>query len=356
MSFKLKRILILAYTRQNLGDDLFLYTLLKEYPNVQFYINIEKEEHTKILKSFNNITIYKDIGRKLTKENATEYDGYIYIGGSIFMEGIGKNYTITEELLAFMKECNKNKIPFHYVSSNFGPYNTQEYLNLSREVFKNCTSIHFRDKYSANLFSDILTVHYAPDLLFSYIPEETKRKTNSVGISVIDLSIRPKLIEYKEKYYNLIINNIKNYIKQGKTITLFAFCNYEGDGKAINDILNKLSQDLKEKVDVVTYEGDITRFLREYSKIEYMICTRFHAMILSSIMNQKCKILSYSNKIDNVINDLNLFKNNVIHFNEIEDDTEIELSTFEMVDESQIKNIKKESRLQLSGVEESLKK
>ena len=52
-----KKIFILAYTRQNLGDDLFIYMLLNKYPNVQFYINIENDEHSKLFENFNNITI-----------------------------------------------------------------------------------------------------------------------------------------------------------------------------------------------------------------------------------------------------------------------------------------------------------
>ena len=37
-----------------------------------------------------------------------------------------------------------------------------------------------------------------------------------------------------------------------------------------------------------------------------MICSRFHSLILSYLLKQKLYILSYSDKIINVINDLNL--------------------------------------------------
>ena len=349
-----KRFFILAYARQNLGDDLFIYMLLKKYPETKFYINIEKPEHAKLFESFENITIYQDVGRKLTKENANEYDGYIYIGGSIFMEGIGANYTVTEQLLSFMQECKKQEIPFHYVSSNFGPYNTEGYLNLTKEVMKNCASVHFRDKYSSDLFSEVPTVYYAPDLAFSYIPEKIEIKPNSIGISVIDLSIRPKLIEYKDNYYNILIENIKDYIGNGKNVTLFSFCKHEGDERAIEELVKRLPVDIKEKVNILNYDGDIEYFLREYSKMEYVICSRFHAMILSAIMNQKCQILSYSNKFDNVINDLELFTNKILHFNEICLDTKMPLEGFQKVDRIKIQFIRVEAVKQLSGVDESL--
>ena len=349
-----KRFFILAYARQNLGDDLFIYMLLRKYPEIQFFINIEKPEHAKLFEDFENITIYQDVGRKLTKENANEYDGYIYIGGSIFMEGIGVNYTVTEQLLSFMQECKKQEIPFHYVSSNFGPYKTEEYLNLTKEVMKNCASVHFRDRYSSTLFSEISTVHYAPDLAFTYIPEKVEKKANSVGISLIDLNIRPKLIVYIEKYYEMLASNIKDYIKEEKDVTLFSFCKHEGDEIAIAELVSRLPSNIKEKVNILNYDGDIEYFVREYSKMEYVICSRFHAMILSAVMNQKCQILSYSDKFDNVINDLELFNNQILHFDEIGSDTKMPLSRFQKVDKEKIQLIKEEAAKQLSGVDKSL--
>ena len=353
---KTKKVFILAYARQNLGDDLFIYMLLNKYPNIQFYINIEKKEHAKLFESLKNVTIYQSTGRKLKKDNVDEYDAYIYIGGSIFMEGIGSNYTISEELLDFMKECKKQNIPFHYVSSNFGPYHTEEYLNLSKEVFKNCSSIYFRDKYSAELFKGVDTVHYAPDLVFSYLPEKIEKKENSIGISIIDLSIRAKLKEYIENYYGMLVNNIKEYIKQNKNVTLFSFCKHEGDEEAIEELIKRFPNNLKENINIVKYNSDIKWFLKEYAKMEYMICSRFHGMILSVIMNQKCKILSYSDKIDNVINDLELFKKNeILHMDEIQDDINILLETFRQVDESKVEEIRKKATLQLSEVDRTLK-
>lgn len=350
-----KKIFILAYTRQNLGDDLFVYMLLKKYPNTQFYINIEKDEYARLFEKFSNITVYKEPARNLKKENADEYDGYIYIAGSIFMEGIGSNYIITEQFLDFLKECKKKEIPFHYVSSNFGPYYTEEYLKLAKKVFENCTSICFRDNYSKKLFQEIPTVHYAPDLVFSYIPEKTEKKLNSVGFSLIDLSIRKKIVKYKEQYYQMLEKNIREYIMEGKNITLFSFCKYEGDERAIEEFMSKLPSNLRDQINIINYDGDIEYFLREYSKMEYMVCSRFHSMVLSSIMNQRCEIISYSDKIDNVINDLNLFTGNIVHFDEIDANTKMSLINFQKVENEKLQSITKKAITQLAQVDKSLK-
>lgn len=354
MKVKPKKIFILAYTKQNLGDDLFVYMLLKRYPNIQFHINIENSEYAKAFAEFKNLTINYAERRDLTKENLNDYDGYIYIGGSIFMEGIGTKYIITEDFLEFMKECKKQEVPFYYISSNFGPYYSKEYLQLANSVFENCTGICFRDTYSANLFKGIQSVQYAPDFAFSYNPEKVEKENDSVGISIIDLSIRKKYMSYVSTYYTMLSNNIKEYIAQGKKITLFSFCKREGDERAIEELMGMLSDELKQNINIIKYDGDLEYFLREYSKMEYMICARFHAMILSSIMRQKCEIMSYSDKIDNVINDLELFQGNVIHFDELFTDKKIPLEDFKQVEESKLKQIIEKSNKQLEEVSKFL--
>lgn len=351
----MKNIFILAYARKNLGDDLFIEMLLKKYPNVSFFINIANPEHAVLFKKFPNITVINEKERNLTKQNAKEFDGYIYVGGSIFMEG-GVVYNITEEFLEFLKECKNNNIPFCYVSSNFGPAYTQEYVDLARKVYKNCTDICFRDLYSYNLFADIPTVRYAPDLAFTYTPEkQIEKKKDTVGISVIDLSIRKHLIYQEENYYNMLIKNIIDYIDNGKKIYLFSFCKHEGDENSIQKLMEKMPEPYKGYINCVNYDGDMDKFIQIYGSMEYMICARFHAMILSAVFDQKCRIMSYSDKINNVIEDLQLFNQNVIHFNQLKTNTQMPLSEFEQVESGKMQDIIKKANEQLQKVEEIMK-
>ena len=351
----MKKIFILAYARRNLGDDLFIEMLLKRYPQVSFYINAENPEHATLFKKFPNITVINEKERNLTKQNADEYDGYIYVGGSIFMEG-GVVYNITDEFLDFLKECKQKNIPFCYVSSNFGPAYTQAYIDLAKKVYENCTDICFRDKYSYNMFSEIPTVRYAPDLAFTYeLEKNVEKKKNTVGISIIDLSIRKQLINQEENYYNMLIRNIGDYIKNKKEVYLFSFCKHEGDENSIQKLIQKMPKEYINSIHCVNYEGDLDKFFEVYASMEYMICARFHAMILSSVFEQKCRIISYSDKIDNVIKDLDLFKQNIIHFSDLNNETKMPLCEFEQVAQNKLENIRKLAIKQLEKVEEILK-
>lgn len=91
------------------------------------------------------------------------------------MEG-GQVYNLDETCLEFTKKCKMLNRPFYYISSNYGPYQTQRYFDLSKKTFENCTDLCFRNKYSYELFKDINTIRYAPDVLFSYDIGECKKE------------------------------------------------------------------------------------------------------------------------------------------------------------------------------------
>ena len=63
-----------------------------------------------------------------------EFDAYVYIGGSIFMEG-GKVYNLSEKFFDFVNRCKNKNIPFCYISCNYGPYQTKEYFELYESEF-----------------------------------------------------------------------------------------------------------------------------------------------------------------------------------------------------------------------------
>ena len=135
------------------------------------------------------------------------------------------------------------------------------------------------------MFRDIETVRYAPDFAFSYNTPKVKKQKDTVGITVINLNIRNDLKDKNDTYMNFLERNITNYISLGKDVFLFSFCNEEGDEETIEAILKLFPNE--KHLHVVRYEGDIDKFLNQYNLMEYMICARFHAMILSSIAMKK---------------------------------------------------------------------
>lgn len=350
----MKKIFLMAYARKNLGDDLFIKMILDRYPYNEYYMQIHDSSFlSDFCKEYKNFHVIEgpDTDTEMYKMDEHSYDGYIYVGGSIFMEG-GKVYNLSPEFYDFIDRCNKSNIPFCYVSCNYGPYQTQEYFNLSKKTFETCKDICFRDKYSYDLFKESSKVRYAPDFAFTYPLNSTNRINDSVGISVIDFSIRNSLKDKEQDYLQMIVENIKQYIEQGKKVFLFSFCKYEGDENAIEKIMSMIEN--SENVNVVKFDGDIDKFLEIYSQMEYMICARFHAMILATIAKQKVYVLSYSKKIDNVISDLEL-NFPTIDLSEISKSSKLELDQFRGVEDSLVHEIVEKAKNQEKGIGDWLK-
>lgn len=344
------KVYLIAYIKSNFGDDLFVKKIVEQYPDIEFYMNSENEDFAKAFKNYKNMNIILE-KRDFEKININAYDAFIYVGGSIFVESVAGGQKRLEMFNDFILDCKRKNKPFFYVSSNFGPYQTQEYYDSARELFSNCTDICFRDTYSSNLFKDLDTVRYAPDLVFSLKTNKEETLNDTVGVSVVDV-LGVKGLEHKEnEYYDFLENNIKRYIDEGKEVYLFSFCKYFGEERVIDTVVNRFSEEYIDKIKVVKYNGDIDEFLKIYSKMEYMICSKFHAMILSSMFNQKKVVISYLSKLNNVNNDLKL-TNNIMDLQDIQSDMILGLSEFDMCDDKNIESYIKSSENQLGKINE----
>lgn len=343
-----KKILLFAYTKVNLGDNLFIYMLLKRYKEIDFYIQVVEEDYKNVYKGFDNLHYIHD-GRNLNLVNIEDFDAYLYVGGSIFIES---DYGMQEmkEFNKFIKKCKEAGKKFFYMSCNFGPYKTKEYLNLARENFTLCDGVCFRDQKSYKLFKDIEKVMYAPDMAFSLKYAQKEKEKKSIGISVISLEIRNDLNTLEGPYNDFIKRIIIKFAKRDYKVYLFSFSEFEKDGEAIKKIIAMLPEEYKNKVEIVTFKDDIEGYLEKYSKMEYMVCGRFHSMILSILFRQKIYNITYSQKQDNVIKELKLFRR-YQPIKEMSFETVLRNYYFKRVSKFKIKRIAKKAEKQFQNLE-----
>lgn len=319
------RISLDFYAELNLGDDLFVRILLERYPNIKFitntrfeythvfneyenFINEEKQQpHTlnkyykkgynyllrKLIPSKYSAIIKKRVIRK-NKNIINKMDGFVIIGGSIFMQPtIHPAY----EKIEYYKFISHK--PLFFLGCNFGPYTDPKYKKGYEEVFKNAADVCFRDTASKKLFKNIKTVRNAPDIVFGMKNIiRTRKRKKSVGFSII----APRGKTNKKKYEKQFTDLIKFYIKQSYDVFLFSFCTKQEDLKTIGKISKNIKD--KSKLSIIEYNGDIDGFLQIYSSVEKMYCGRFHAMILSMLYRQKFYPIVYSEKMTNVLNDI----------------------------------------------------
>lgn len=314
-------VLVQAYTKLNIGDDLFLHTIFTRYPETDFEVNVYDnfyEQYRCFLRPYKNVKVNskpslvyrarRKMGmRGIDKSRLKRYDAAVYISGSIFMENPdNSDYDYSQE--SEVEFFSHRRIPIYFLSCNFGPYYTQEYKKRKERMFLKCTDVCFRDMYSYNLFSNLRNVRYAPDAVFTLDKMRIIKRPRTLGISVIDLSARKNLKKFTNDYKDIMLKIAGDYLFAGYEIYLYSFCEFEGDENMAEEIYRLLIQyyGVRDNVHIVRYRGRLLYFLKQFLSMENIVCTRFHSVVLTAAMQIPMLPVIYSGKVSNVISDLRL--------------------------------------------------
>ncbi len=304
-----KKVYLKAYTRKNLGDDLFIHIICNKYPKHTFYLK-EKEGYTNVFENISNLVITNDM------EDIT-FDAIVYIGGSIFIESSEESKL---RVLQLKSEIIKNNIPTYIIGANFGPYKTEQYFDIvKKEIISNVKAITFRDTYSYNLFKELPNVYYAPDVVFSLNADNIEKKDKKeIGISIIHHLEREDLKKNYSKYIDKLAEMSKHYIKLGYTVRFFSFCRYEKDMEAVKDVLKKFDANELDNVYISDYSGDMNDMLKDIANLKLFVTTRFHSMVLGLKLNIPIIPICYTDKVKWVLDDIGFAKNKMYDFNTLD--------------------------------------
>lgn len=313
-----KRILVIGYFKGNLGDDLFLKILTDRYPNEVFeilidpavasnYIDIKNINIVKknlVFKVFNKIAhifskggIYALLLRK--------YKAVVEIGGSIFSEKNREGIVTGGRI--YLSEHMEH---YFVIGSNFGPYETQSFVDNYQKFFRSIEGVVFRDSASKKLFNSLNNVKYAPDVVLGLKDEgQDIDKKPYVAVSVIDLmysdiSRDGSLKKYVQDYENAIQLALLQLIDSGFNVKFIPFSKMQNDTEVSYKIQDRLLR-LRPNANIEVFEdSNIQKILQVIKNSSYLLSTRYHAMILGWVYEIKQQVLSYSGKMDNVMRDL----------------------------------------------------
>ena len=170
-----KQYYVEFFNHNNFGDDLFVYTLCRKFPEIMFHTNGKKDK-VQSLKKIENLYIHYDnwIKRKLNavlkrvykkqdlllKYRSRHCKGIIYIGGSLYIQPQDKwlkDYYLNSDRLSIKGKS------FNLIGANFGPYKDESFLNHFKDKFKEYEYVCFRDKKTYRLFQDLDEYSYAAE-------------------------------------------------------------------------------------------------------------------------------------------------------------------------------------------------
>ena len=338
---QIKKVLVIGYFAKNLGDDLLFKALISRYPNCQFdlfcydyahsnhYKSIFNDSNVHLL-SLNNFQkflyrIYRKLFNKryncpFCRVNIDTYSAVVYIGGSIFQEG--------GHILDSINECSSSTDNLFVIGSSFGPFNSNNFLSESRKTLTQVRDVCFRDIFSYNLFSDMQNIRVSTDVVFSMPKVEVLNRNKSLGISVIDLEWRTDICTNRMRYFQLLENICKEAIEYKYTINLYSFCKDEGDSDACQYLNGRLLQEYEDAtINIIEYQDSLDDYVKSFCSNSLIVAARFHAVVLSIANRIPVLPISYMNKTENLLSDID-FNGLYISLNDMKDVGNITLSMF----------------------------
>ena len=331
-----KKILLLAYTTTNFGDDLFIRTICDYFPEYEFVLEAPKEYKT-YFASMSNLKILKKkefrnrIERKITRiicalvsnDNCYQlnlrlckYAAVVYVIGGLFDEddvwhSMVEKYGLPQLKQIMWKNSLCGDVPFFLLGCNMTRIKTQKYINQMKYLFEGITDICFRDRYSYQYFSELKNVRYAPDIVFNYRCD-TQKKADSdlILISVWGaLTQCQKLPQWKwaedkfEAYADFIADVVRFFLSRKQRVCLLSLCEDEGDLEACQRIVAKGG--FADMVTVRSYQGNIDDTVALFENAKFVVGTRFHSVIMALNTNTPFYPIVYESKTVQLLIDLN---------------------------------------------------
>ena len=153
------------------------------------------------------------------------------------------------------------------------------------------------------------------------------------------------------------LNNIEKFIDDGKEVYLFSFCEHEGDVRTIDRILDLMDDSYSSRVNIIDYtgkSGDLYYFVKLYSRMEKTICTRFHSLVMSLVFKHELMVISYSDKLNNLLDDLG-YDFDVVNIDNKIDRLFINDTDFNVIDDRTLNKFKREAIRHFEDLDRSLK-
>ena len=300
-------IYVSAYLDQNLGDDLMIRLLVHHFPEHQFYLHCPDPLYFPDLGAYPNLQPTSLSLRELGRSTTPRFGACLRIGGSIFgMRGRRTPFLRYRDALR-VGRMTRRGLKSAIIGCNVNAFSSSLVRRTAQKEFKTIGLATVRDKaslaFAAPLKQDSRLFLF-PDMLFS-LPDafySPQTKTDApLGVSVYHAKYLPS---ENETYCRAMAEFCDRYAEEtGKKIHLLAFdAGRENDRLAAEEILGQMKR--RESCKIIAHRGDGSEMLGEIARCGAIVGTRFHAIVLALRLGVPFVPVSYSEKTENLLRDI----------------------------------------------------
>lgn len=328
-----KKVLLLAYTNKNFGDDMFVKTICELNKDVDFYIeaptgykavyscieNLHVITKTLLYKVLNRVEnlICKVLNLKEKPFRHVwlrKFDAVVYVVGALFDEDDLWEKALTRMGLEKYKRNQWSNsfysdIPFFLLGCNMTRMRSKKYLDTMCYLFEGLTDICFRDRYSYEAFSQLSNTRYAPDIVFNYNCKNSTESSDLILISVWGaLTQCDKYLQWAwaadkwDSYESFIVDIVHAFIAQGKTVCLLSLCTDEGDLEACHRVIKK--GNFSDNIYIHSYDNNLDETIELFENAGFVIGTRFHSIVMAMNANKPFYPIAYESKTCQLLKDI----------------------------------------------------
>ena len=109
----------------------------------------------------------------------------------------------------------------------------------------------------------------------------------------------------KEEYYRFILEITKYFCERKMKVVFVGFCKNQGDDVAIENIVKNIQPEFHKQIEIINYpQNNMFYILGVFKDAEAVFASRYHAGIIGMLYERKTYFLSYSDKLVNVLKDI----------------------------------------------------
>lgn len=299
-------IFLEAFVDTNFGDNLFVHTVVRRYPQHTFYMLPKsgyEASYDILLKEENNICL---INSSQEPDFIRNMDAMMVVGGDMIWEGTYLTW------LSYIRNIKKRKGKIIFMGMSLFPRYSRKTRFFLRRLFHQTDVIVVRESTSCNQIKQLApkaNVIAATDMAFTIDVEAVlseQEETGVLGISVRKKIPRETADTYKQ-YCQCMANTAICHLKKAETNAVRFLALSKGvfdDGAVAWEIIRSCPTDYQPRMSVVSFEGSVEGYIREMQKCETMLCTRFHALVFAILLKKPFVPVVYEEKMRRLLSEI----------------------------------------------------